>query len=148
MRLVKVVRVELGGRERGLRLDMGAALWLKRTTGLSLLKGEINETTIIEEEVALAVVVACLRHEDAELTVDSFADGLVMRDVFKALEIIMDELLPEFMPEVEAAGEDKNDEVGPQKGETAVPTSPSSGPSPESISDSQNPSSGGALRAS
>lgn len=110
-RLVKTVPIELD-RTRHLRLTLADALAFKRATttedrpgGISLLRGDLAHVDLSEEEW-LELFVACLRHEDPELTVEALAEVMDMGAYRRAMDGF-DQLMRDFVPDVpEGAGED------------------------------------------
>ncbi len=72
-------------RERTLRFDFSAAVEFKKVSGISIMRGDLNEKTL-DEESGVALITACLRHEDPELSPDDVARILTLESFAEALE--------------------------------------------------------------
>lgn len=109
--LVKGSTIELD-RPRTLRLDLRAARLFKELTktetrpeGISILRGEVGDA--LDEESLPALIYACLKHEDPDLTPEFVAEQLDFPTLFQALEAISAQVEDFFPPvkEGEAPGD-------------------------------------------
>ena len=89
-------------KERTLRFDFPAAVEFKKVSGISIMRGDLNEKTL-DEESGVTLITACLRHEDPELTPDDVARALTIESFTEALEKIT-ALMKAFQERAEKTG--------------------------------------------
>ncbi len=76
-------------RERTIRSDFAALVRFKKATGLSVMNGDLAETSL-DEETSCAFIWAHLVHEDPELTVDQVAQMMTVAKLTECIDIIAD----------------------------------------------------------
>ena len=100
---------------RTLRLDMRAALDFKKATGFSLMKDDLEN--LLDEEVSLHLLHACLRREDPALTFERLVDLCDYQRLTTGMELIA-ELIREFAPEGVVQGTEEGPTSSPLPQET------------------------------
>ena len=96
-------------RERTLRCDMHAMRLFKNATGISLLRGELQDN-VAEDNVA-ELVWAFLVHEDAELTIDAVAKLLHPGNLVDILSRVF-ALIVDSLPEQPTITDQEDQEEG------------------------------------